>query len=243
MWFRFEEEPSGSGERTLHYFPFYFINLEGEKQQRAGLSYQTIWGTNTLHCFFSSVVEVEGQLMQGPYVTTVEEGQGTKPDPRGPPIFIPRLHKGDWHCLATVWTNGLTKTTVSMFLDGRLVIRPSELPGALWENMDATSLRFMNVPNHDSIALDELRISDVAFTATQATNSFTRGAFIRDEHTLLLDHFDKIETDEKAKTSQTIAEQISGYGGEKGGKVLNKCYEQMDGKFGKAIRFTAAPKQ
>jgi hypothetical protein len=236
MWFRFEEEPSGKGERALHYFPLFFINVEGEKQQRVSLGYQTIWGANHFHFFFSSLVEVEGKLMQSPYVTTVEEGQGTKPDPRGPHIFIPRMHKGDWHLLALAWSNGMTKTAVSMYLDGRLVIRPTELPGALWGDMDATSFRLMNAPYHDNIAVDELRVSDIARTAEQVTNSFTRGAFVRDEYTLLLDHCDKLDGD------QTVAELISGFRGEKGGKLLNKCYELVDSKFGRAIRLTAEPK-
>src|ERR1041385_8296280 len=94
------------------YTTLFRSHVEGEKQQRVSLAYQTIWGTNTFHLFFSSLVEVEGQVMQGPYVTTAEEGQGTKPDPRGPPIFIPRLHKGDWHYLAVAWTNGLEKAVV-----------------------------------------------------------------------------------------------------------------------------------
>jgi len=165
--------------------------------------------------------------MQSPYVTTVEEGQGTKPDPRGPHIFIPRIHRGDWHHLALAWTNGLVKTTVSMFLNGKLVIRPSELPGKLWADMEATSFRLMNAPNHDNIAVDELRISDIARSPEQITNAFTRGAFVRDEHTLLLDHFDTLGTNE------TSAAQISGYGGEQGGKLVNTCYELVDGNSGR----------
>ena len=175
--------------------------------------------------------------MQGPYVTTAEEGQGTKPDPRGPPIFIPRLHKGDWHYLAVAWTNGLEKAVVSLHLDGRLAIRPTELPGPWWADLEATTLRFMSAPNHDNVAVDELRISDVAYGPQQATNSFLRGAFVRDEHTLLLDHFDRIDNE------QTVAEQIAGYHGEKGGKLLNKCCELVDGKFGKALRITAEAKK
>lgn len=236
MWFRFEEEPSGSAGRALHYFPFFFLNVEGEKHQRISCAYQTIWNTNNFHFFFSSVTRVEGQILQSPYVATVEEGMGTKPDPRGPPIFIPRIHAGDWHHLAVVWTNGLEKALVSMFLDGRLVIRPTELPGSWWDDMEATSLRLMNAPYHDNIAVDELRVSAIARTAEQLTNSCAKGALVRDEHTLLLDHFDRIEGE------QTVAEQISGYGGEKGGKLLNKCYELVDGKFGKAVRLTAVPK-
>lgn len=236
MWFRFEEEPEGSGQRTLHYFPIFFIHVEGEKHPRVSFAYQTIWGTNHFHFFFSSVITMDGQVIQSPYVTTIEEGQGTKPDPRGPPIFIPRMHKGDWHYLALAWTNGLDKSTVSMHLDGKLVIRPTELPGTLWSDIDATSLRLMNAPNHDNIAVDELRISDIARSTEQITNAFTRGVFVRDEHTLLLDHFDRIGE------NQTVAEQISGYSGEKGGKVWNKFQELVDGRFGKAIRLTATPK-
>jgi hypothetical protein len=236
LWLRFAEQPEAGAGRSLHYFPVFFLDREGENTRRVSFTYQTIWGTNHFHFFFSSVVKVEGGMMQGPYVASAEEGQTVKPSRDGPPPFLPRMKAGDWHHLAIVWTNGLEKTLVSMYLDGRLAIRPSELPGPWWDDMETMTFSLMNAPYHDNIAFDELRVSDIARPAEAIADAFARGSLVRDEHTLLLDRFEQLDENE------TIAEWIAGYRGEKGGRLLNRCYELVDGKFGRALRTTAAPK-
>ncbi len=238
LWFRLEDDPDGSQRNTLHYFPFFRFDARGEKQPRASLVYQTIWKPDWFHFFFSSLVQVMNERIAGQYVTTVEEGQvGVKADysRQGAYPRTPRLKKGEWHSLAFTWTNGLAKATVAMHFDGREAIRAAELPGPWLDNLDATSLVFLSAPNHDNIALDELRVSGMARSPLQITNDFARGAFLRDEHTLLLDHFDRIETNETTKAAQTLAEQVAGYHDEKGGQVAGRT-ELIEGRFGKALR-------
>ena len=241
MVFRFEEEPDPGGARALHYFPFFFISVDGEVQRRVSFTYQTIWSTNHMHFFFSSLGPLLGTWVGNPYVTTVEQGQVVKPGVNVP-LWLPRMHKGDWHHVAITWTHGLEKPVVAVYLDGSQAIRSLELPAVWWADMEATTLELMSAPYHDDIAVDELRISDMARSPLQITNSVAQGALARDEHTLLLDHFDRIESNAAARAEQTVAEQIAGYHGERGGTLPSKCYELVDGKFGKALRLTAVPR-
>ena len=245
MWFRLEAEPDGSQKEARHYFSLFWIIVKGDRHPRVRITYQTIWRPEHFHFWWASTGTIMGSLQRNPYVTSVETAQAvTKADRSGYRYpRTPRLKKGEWHCFAVTWRNGTRQPTIAAYLDGREAIVPRVVPGAWWADMDTTSLRLTNTPHHDNICVDELRISAVARSPQELAASASDGPPTRDIHTLLLDHMDTVRPGSGKGERHTVAEQISGYHGEVGGRVHNTCYEVVDGKFGKAIRLTARPRK
>ena len=253
MWFALAAEPDPSQKQSLHYFPLFWFKQSGEDHPRASLNYQTVWKPDHFHFNWNSTGRAIGEFASDAYIATAEETQAvTKADalsPGGRYPRTPRLKKDEWHYLAITWTDGLTKPKYTMYLDGRVVYLTAALNAVWWDDLDTMVLAMLGAPYHDNYALDELRLSAVARNADDIAQTHASGkAPARDVHTLMLDHMDTIDRQEPAEAGKppvfsTVAEQISGFTGEKGGRLVGLNWDVVDGRFGKAVVITGANRE
>jgi len=252
MWFKLAAEPDPSQKQSLHYFPMFWFKQTGEDRPRASLNYQTVWKPDHFHFNWNSTGRAIGEFASDAYIATAEETQAaTKADalsPGGRYPRTPRLKKDDWHYLAITWTDGLTKPKYSMFLDGRQVLLTATLNAVWWDDLDTMVLAMLGAPYHDNYALDELRLSSTARAPEEIAQIHASGKPpAGDMHTLLLDHLDTIDRQEpeagKPPVCSTVAEQISGFTGEKGGRLNGLNWDVTDGRFGKAVVITGANRE
>jgi hypothetical protein len=253
MWFALAAEPDPSQKQSLHYFPIFHFRQAGEDHPRATLTYQTVWKPDHFHFNWNSTGRAIGEFASDAYIATAEDTQvTTKADvlsPGGKYPRTPRLKKDEWHYLAITWTDGLTKPKYSMFLDGRQVLLTSTLNAVWWDDLDSMVLAILGAPYHDNYVLDELRLSSTARGADEIAQIHASGKPpTRDVLTLLLDHLDIIDRQEPAEAGKppvfsTVAEQISGFTGEKGGRLVGLIWDVVDGRFGKAVLITGANRE
>ncbi|MBI4027011.1 MAG: hypothetical protein HY360_18650 [Verrucomicrobia bacterium] len=233
MWIRLEAEPDGTTKDGCHYFPIFFVQVEGEQAQRISFSYQTIWKPDFFHFFFSSSGKVMGKITGNPYVTTAEDTQKVlKGDrPNAPYPRLPRLHKDEWHYLALTWKD-LPQSTVSLYFDSRLVIPQVTLPASLWDDLENSSIMLMGYNYHDNITVDDFRISSVTRTEKEIAAAFKAGELKADKFTLFLDRFENVLEGE-----DTRPEVMSGADKASKRGVLNgKFAESVPGKTGKGLK-------
>lgn len=230
IWFRLDQEPQKDGKPV---YDLGQINWEKRKLPSVRCGYRPIWWTNHFHLYIRMDGFQMGEPVEGgywpSYDTTVLHKLENQPLRRHKP-----LHAAEWHYLA--WTSkDISQPEVRFYLDGSALNRTGgRVFNEPWEDMETAVLKFSVSP----VTLDELKISHRIYSSEEIEESFKRGALIRDQHTLLLDHFDQKSSD----GSGTVAEVISGYHKEQGGTIQGKDYEFVESKFGKGLRLIAAPK-
>lgn len=237
FWLRLDEKPDPTGKEGVGYYILFQILKPGEPSPRVRLSYQPIWRNEHFHFFLSTAGWMNGSLTSNPYVVTTEDTQTlTKGDSGANRVpRIPRLKQGDWHHVAITW-KGLPQSTVTMFLDGDVVIPPFLLTVPIWDGLDDFVLQLESNPYRDAHTLDELRISSVARSQAELRESIADGRARADSNTLLLDHMDEIR---EAKGKWQTAPEVFTLGYDvQGGVIKNtNMVALVEGKSGKGLRF------
>ena len=229
VWFRLDEEPASAESRR---FGLGGISWPGRTLPFTSFSYQCYWTNTAYHLIHRMGGSLMGTPTDGlPFLsqeTTFSSGKafsGARHE---------RLHKGEWHHAA--WTaRGASHPWVTVLLDGAVVYPERQVLLDPWIDLESATLRFASSP----LTLDELRVSSVARTPTELAEGFRRGAPLRDEHTLLLDHFDRVEKGANGAFHETIAECVAGYHGERGGRLKDGHWAIVEGRFGKALQLVA----
>lgn len=233
IWFRLEQDPATYDQRK---FDLGLIRWPGRNLPFTQFVYQTYWTTNDYHVCHRMGGSMMGTPTDGLLFASLEDTEAPPKSFEG--IRHARLRRGDWHYAA--WTaKGFSQPLVTVYLDGKTVVPERQVLLAPWISIGAATLHFSHTP----VTLDELRISSVVRASAEIAASFQKGALVRDEHTLLLDHFDRVDKSADGTFTETIAECIAGYQGEKGGCLKENTYDLVEGKFGRALQLVAPAKK
>jgi len=239
FWMRLERIADSRAEGGTHHFTLFYIDDVSERTMRVGFTYQHIWRPEHFHFWWSSRGTILGKESSNAYLTTVEDTQEKTKADRGRDRYprVPRLKKGEWHHVAVTW-RGLPQSTVTMYFDGRLVMRPRELEVPIMYDMEDCLFKLVPAPYKDNISIDELRISSVVRAAEEITATAKGDEPVQaDIHTRLLDRFE--EFTQLDGRPHTVAEVTSRQETSPGGRVtIPNRVQLVEGRFGKALKLT-----
>lgn len=229
IWFRLDEEPANHEPRR---FSLGGISWPGRNLPFTSFSYQCYWTNTAYHLIHRMGGSLMGTPTDGlPFLSQETHFQSGKPFAG---VRHERLHKGEWHHAA--WTaRGASQPLVTVLLDGAVVYPERQVMLDPWIDLEQAALRFGPSP----VTLDELRVSDAVRSPAEIAASLQKGAPVRDEHTLLLDRFDRVEKSADGTFRETVAECVAGYRGERGGRLKEDNFAIVEGRFGKALQLVA----
>lgn len=170
------------------------------------------------------------------------------------------LDAREWHYTALCW-EGPWPEKFHVYLDGKLIIPAGKMRGLVWHDLKQGRIQ----GPYGVLTVDELRISSICRTKEEISRYYetvekSDGAptlevpeeegnqeeflaelegmpepgFAQDEYTLLLDHFTHFDSD--GITATTLAAQVSGFSGERGGNIHPTAWKRVKGKFGSALQ-------
>ncbi|MCM8772375.1 MAG: LamG domain-containing protein [Candidatus Omnitrophica bacterium] len=223
MWIKPKKDPylPAFGKNNSWYSILIFQVVPSKKYGSPGFSF--IWSPTLGLNFYGSYLDEEGKSISYKNSPNTEN-------------LKPKWNVDEWKHIAVRWKG----EEISLFVDGeKLVSRKIDRKLII----DKNGWIIIGRGVHDFV-IDEFCISGKARSDEEIRERMKKPLVV-DEYTLLLDNFEKFEE------KNTVAVTISGFSGEKGGKLdemiiredkekqvpIEKSYEIVEGKFGKGLRF------
>ncbi|MCM8758513.1 MAG: LamG domain-containing protein [Candidatus Omnitrophica bacterium] len=223
MWIKPKRDPykPALGKNNFWYSMLIFQVAPKKGYGSPGFSF--VWSPTLGLNFYGSYIDEEGKTISYKNTPNIEKSK-------------PKWEIDEWKHIAVRWKG----EQISLLIDGENLIT-RKIDRKLM--IDKEGLIVIGRGTHDFV-IDEFCISGKA-RDEQEIKERMKKPLIVDEYTLLLDNFEKVEE------KNTIAVTISGFSGEKGGKLaemtikedkekqtpVEKGYEIVEGKFGKGLRF------
>lgn len=223
MWIKPKRDPykPALGEKSFWYSMLIFQVVSKKGYGAPGFSF--IWSPTLGLNFYGSYIDEEGKTNSYKNTPNTEKSK-------------PKWEIDEWKHIAVRWKG----EEISLFVDGENLIT-RKIDRKLM--IDKEGWIVIGRGTHDFV-IDEFCISGKARSDEEIKERMKKPLIV-DEYTLLLDNFEKVEE------RNTIAVTISGFSGEKGGKLdemiikedkekqtpVEKGYEIVEGKFGKGLRF------